>query len=619
MVYCNKAECSGVPLGEENEKLIRKVTCLLLCAFLCFTVMPAVSFAARDVSYAEKLAQDLKNLGLFQGVSNTDFALNRAPTRIEALIMLIRLLGLDSHAKNSTDSHPFSDVPAWANSYVGYAYGKGLTNGTSATTFGTDNATAQMYLTFVLRALGYSDANGKDFLWNNPYGLSQETGILPEVVDRQNFLRADVVLVSYAALSAYIKDSAQSLAQKLITENVFTYEDYLNYYNTEALRELSNAKQELSAEEIYRKCAPGIFYIEVYDKFGEAYASGSGFFLDKNGLAVTNYHVIEGGYSAKITLPETGDSYTVAGVYDYSRKYDWAVIQVDGSDFSSLTMGEESTVVNGATVYAIGSPLGLQNTISQGLISNTKRWLDDVAYIQTSAAISHGSSGGALLNKYGEVIGITSAGFTEGENLGLALPISVIEGYQQGELLSLTVSGINQDIFVPELEQADLSRKEKAVALLLAYINVMKNDEINDTPAYTTDPIETDNGWIEYSLNDNGDGTVDVIVFELYDGNYYYASINLNAYSDEMVVAYFYNIEDEDLYYYEGMSEIYIPTFTQDTYVKFLSHRGNVDRTRNEKICADYVRQCLYFVELIYESLYEIGAYSLWDLGFISY
>lgn len=599
--------------------MIRKIISLLLCGLLCVTLVPTSSFAARNISYAESLAQDLKNLGLFQGVSDTDFALYRAPTRIEALIMLIRLLGLDLEAKNSEDNHPFTDVPAWANAYVGYAYQKGLTNGTSATTFGTDSATAQMYLTFVLRALGYSDQNGADFLWNNPYGLAQETGVLPDGVDRQNFLRADVVLVSYAALSAYLKNSTQSLAQKLIAENVFTYEDYLNYYNTNTLQELSNEKQELTAEQIYHKCAPGIFYIEVYDKFGEAYASGSGFFLNETGVAVTNYHVIEGGYSAKITLPETGDFYTVTGVYDYNQKYDWAVIQVDGSSFSHLTIGEESTVINGATVYAIGSPLGLQNTISQGLISNTKRWLDDVAYIQTSAAISHGSSGGALLNKYGEVIGITSAGFTEGENLGLALPISVIEGYQQGELMSMTVSSFNQDIFVPELEQNNLSRKEKAVALLLAYINALQNDELNGTPAYTTESFETDNGWIEYSLNDNGDGTIDVIVFELYDGNYYYASIVLDAYSDELFVAYFYNIEGEDLYYYEGISEIYIPTFTQDTYVKFISHRGNADRITNEKICADYVRQCLLFVELVYESLYEIGSYSLWDLGFISY
>ena len=139
-----------------------------------------------------------------------------------------------------------------------------------------------MYLTFVLRALGYSDKNGADFLWNNPYGLSQKTGILPDGVNKQNFLRADVVIVSYAALSAYLKNSSQSLAQKLIAENVFTYEDYMNYYNANFLQELVKPKQELTAEQIYNKCAPGIFYIEVYDKFGQTYASGSGFFLNES-------------------------------------------------------------------------------------------------------------------------------------------------------------------------------------------------------------------------------------------------------------------------------------------------------------------------------------------------
>ena len=187
----------------------------------------------------------------------------------------------------------------------------------------------------------------------------------------------------------------------------------------------SNGK-ELSAEQIYEKCSSSVFYIEVYNSFGAMTASGSGFFIDNNGTAITNYHVINGCYSAKVTLSNENKTYDVIGVYDFNENEDWAIINTGVNKSSYLEIGDISTVVGGATVFAIGSPLGLQNTISQGLISNPHRTEENVSYIQTSAAISSGSSGGALLNKYGEVIGITSASYIDGQNLNLALPISYI-------------------------------------------------------------------------------------------------------------------------------------------------------------------------------------------------
>ena len=184
---------------------------------------------------------------------------------------------------------------------------------------------------------------------------------------------------------------------------------------------------ELSAEQIYAKCVPAVFLIEVYDNYGNLYGTGSGFFIDSAGTAVTNFHVIYGSSSAKVTVTDTNGgtrTYGVLGVYDWNQEEDWAILKIDGSGFSWLRFGDPATVVGGATVYALGSPLGLDASISQGLISNPARTVDGQVYIQTSAAISPGSSGGALLNKYGEVIGITSAAFEEGQNLNLAIPVS---------------------------------------------------------------------------------------------------------------------------------------------------------------------------------------------------
>lgn len=134
----------------------------------------------RDLVRETEAALRLKALGLFQGVGtnpdgSTNFDLARAPSRTEALVMLIRLLGKDAEANGGSWKHPFTDVPRWANEEVGYAYEKGLTKGSSATEFGVGTASAQMYLTFVLRALGYSDAAGGEFTWDKPEELNSKT------------------------------------------------------------------------------------------------------------------------------------------------------------------------------------------------------------------------------------------------------------------------------------------------------------------------------------------------------------------------------------------------------------------------------------------------------------
>ncbi len=200
-----------------------KKTKLILwaAAFLVCSVLFAAAVGAANLTEAEAKAHSLKSLGLFRGVSDTDFDLGREPTRVEALVMLIRTLGKESEAVNGTWSHPFTDVPAWADPYVGYAYQTGLTKGVSETEFGSGNASAAMYVTFMLRALGYSDAEG-DFTWDKPFALALKSGILPDSVDLERFLRADVVEVSYSALTAKLKNSETMLSDRLIEAGTFT-------------------------------------------------------------------------------------------------------------------------------------------------------------------------------------------------------------------------------------------------------------------------------------------------------------------------------------------------------------------------------------------------------------
>jgi len=207
-------------------KTTTKTVFSIVLALILSLSLLTPAFAA-DLNEANAKAAALDSMGLFQGVSatETNYDLDRAPTRVEALVMLIRILGKDQEALSGSGTHPFSDVPAWADKYVGYAYEKGLTKGVSAEKFGTDNASASMYLTFVLRALGYSDASG-DFTYDKPFTLAKAAGILPAGADTKSFKRGDVALISWASMEANVKGGTTQLAKRLIADGVFTGEAY---------------------------------------------------------------------------------------------------------------------------------------------------------------------------------------------------------------------------------------------------------------------------------------------------------------------------------------------------------------------------------------------------------
>jgi len=212
---------------------MKKIPVVFLCILMCvsFSTM-ALAANARDISLETSLAPRLKELGLFQGVAEhddgtTDFDLSREPNRAEALIMLVRALGKGDEAEVYPKTHPFTDVPTWADGYVSYAYDNGLTNGASETLFGAEGtASAEMYLTFMLRALGYSDGEDKEFTWDAPWALAAWCGILPAQVDKTNFLRADVVDVTCAALYADIRGMQTKLQERLVSEGAFTEKQF---------------------------------------------------------------------------------------------------------------------------------------------------------------------------------------------------------------------------------------------------------------------------------------------------------------------------------------------------------------------------------------------------------
>ncbi|MDP4117864.1 MAG: trypsin-like peptidase domain-containing protein [Bacillota bacterium] len=222
----------------------------------------------------------------------------------------------------------------------------------------------------------------------------------------ENITRAEIATVMYRIVNKNARLKLNFNAASPETKNDTKTENY----NAEQISDMSSAS---------------VFLIAVHNKSGEITATGSGFFIDKSGIAVTNYHVIKDASSAQIMTID-GKTYDVDYVRGYDQNRDIAVLQIKGSDFPSVKIGNSDNIKNGQKIYCIGSPIGLDNTITEGLISNVSRTIENKEYIQISAPISPGSSGGAVFNDSGEVVGITSASAEEGQNINLAIPINSI-------------------------------------------------------------------------------------------------------------------------------------------------------------------------------------------------
>jgi serine protease Do len=166
----------------------------------------------------------------------------------------------------------------------------------------------------------------------------------------------------------------------------------------------------------------------VFTSDGRNTYQGSGFFINNHGLAVSNYHVFKGtGIGIEeIKLAGSDVVYKVTDIIQKSLDRDFIIFKVNCDDTNYIPIATNKPKV-GEKVFAIGSPRGLENTFSSGEVS---QWRDQ-NLMQISALIDHGSSGGALINEYGEVIGITSGTFYDGSqaNLNYAWSIDVIKSY----------------------------------------------------------------------------------------------------------------------------------------------------------------------------------------------
>ena len=244
---------------------------------------------------------------------------------------------------------------------------------------------------------------------------------------------------------------------------------------------------------------------------------GSGFIFDDNGHILTNAHVVEGASTVEITLKD-GRSFegTVLGVDSLT---DVAVVRVEASDLPIVELSDSDQIVPGQWAIAIGNPLGLDNTVTAGIVSATGRYSRDVGvpdkrveFIQTDTAINPGNSGGPLLNEYGEVIGMNTAIIQGAQGIGFSVPINTAKAIADQIIETGRAShpylGIRMVTLTPEVTQdinnnPDLDLTVTATEGVLV-IEVLPNSPaaaaglmpgdviqaINDTPVDTADTLQ---------------------------------------------------------------------------------------------------------------------------------
>ncbi len=181
---------------------------------------------------------------------------------------------------------------------------------------------------------------------------------------------------------------------------------------------------------------PSVVLVTLYDDRGTKLGSGSGFFVSPEGTLVTNHHVIDGAFKVKVTLSD-GREMAVKRILADDPKHDIAVIQVEGSGYTPLPIGDTSALHVGDDVVVVGSPLGLSTTVSSGIVaavrenglakesqfdSDDEKEMVAAWGLQITAPVSHGSSGSPILNGAGEVVGVAVAVLGEGENVNFGVP-----------------------------------------------------------------------------------------------------------------------------------------------------------------------------------------------------
>ncbi len=406
------------------KKRILSLFCVLV---LLAGALPSASALQGE---AARAADTLATLGLIDTAVSGDYGLNEPASRARAAVLLVALAGARQEAENDNWISGFTDVPAWARAEITYAAHRGWASGAALTEFKPDSTvTANAWFTFLLRMLGYSDKSG-DFAVSGAAVFAQQIGLAARGYSG-GLTRGQLYQSAADALTFSYKDGSATVIGRLVER-------------TPSIRAAANAlglmETALTARQVSDRLSAAVFRIDLYEKQkyvdrGTPTSTASGFFISDSGLAVTNYHSIDGGIHATATL-STGETFPVERVLYYDPEIDIAVVKVsqtttDGkttSAFKYLEMAGTGDVRPGDKVYSLGNPLGGGLAVSEGVVSATEREVPGYAWpcVMNTADISKGSSGGVLMNVYGQAIAVTTGAFAQGNSMYLGVPVDPV-------------------------------------------------------------------------------------------------------------------------------------------------------------------------------------------------
>ena len=214
---------------------------------------------------------------------------------------------------------------------------------------------------------------------------------------------------------------------------------------------------------VVKKVFPATVLIATEDKNGQLQSLGSGFLVSANVIA-TNFHVIENSHAGYVKLVNKDGVYEIDGVVGYSIEYDLALIKIGDNSGTPLTLKSPSVDI-GQKIFAIGNPLGLEGTISDGIISGLRDY-EGLSLLQISAPISPGNSGGPVVDENGEVIGVATYTFSEGQNLNFAVPVKYLKELFNNQTSLVSLASLVRTDSTPS-KQTSMDYKGAAIEKLL--------------------------------------------------------------------------------------------------------------------------------------------------------
>ena len=301
----------------------------------------------------------------------------------------------------------------------------GVTRSMDVAPFIDDDGRTQVPVRYLAAALGVGD-----IVWDavlRTVTLVDQNRILQMTIGSRTLMVNGATVVMDTA--PVIKDGRTFLPARYVSEalgwEVAWIEGAQLVRITKPVAAPPGAVRKLTAREIAAEYGESVVYITTVDASGRPMSQGSGFIAGPGGKVVTNWHVVEGASRVTVNLFD-GRSYTLSALSNYDRDRDIAVLKLPYREARFCVLGDSDALAPGDEITVIGNPYGLRNSVTTGVVSSSHRLLDGEAWLQISAPVSPGSSGGPVFNDKGEVVGVATLGFKPelAQNLNFAVPIN---------------------------------------------------------------------------------------------------------------------------------------------------------------------------------------------------